>query len=95
MGSLKQSGGAGVATAAGGEARFLNSKTAAADRAIRRAASKAGAVYVDVLDAFEGGEMRCGGGTRYVSGNFHPTAAGYARLAEIALGAIAERVRDR
>jgi lysophospholipase L1-like esterase len=86
---------AALGTISRSEALFLNSKTAAADRAIRRAAARAHAIHTDVLDAFDGGEMRCGGGPRYVNGSFHPTAAGHARLAELALGAIAARVRDR
>ena len=86
---------AALGTITPGEVRFLNAKTASADRAIRGAARQADAVYVDVLDAFEGGEMRCRARRRYVSGNFHPTAAGYERLADLALRAIAERVHDR
>ena len=79
-----------------GEIRHLNAKTAAADRAIRAAARMVGAAYVDVFDAFEGGEIRCGGGARYVGRlTFHPTAAGHARLAELALSAIAQEIRDR
>jgi lysophospholipase L1-like esterase len=87
---------AALGTITRSEIRYLNAKTAAADRAIRRAALRAGGLYVHALDAFEGGEIACGRGPRYAGARtFHPTAAGHARLAEIALAALAERVSDR
>ncbi|HEX8052099.1 MAG TPA: SGNH/GDSL hydrolase family protein [Thermoleophilaceae bacterium] len=89
------------------EALYLNAKTAAADRAIRAAARDAGALYVETLDAFDGGEVRCAPRRRYVNDltflrggvispySFHPTAAGHARLAALALDGLAANVRDR
>jgi lysophospholipase L1-like esterase len=89
------------------EARYLNAKTAAAGRAIRAAAHDAGVLYVHALDAFEGGEVRCAPRRHYVNNltflrdgvisphSFHPTAAGYARLAALAVDSLAANVRDR
>jgi lysophospholipase L1-like esterase len=89
------------------EARYLNAKVAAADGAIRAAARAAGAAYVHALHAFEGGELRCFARGRFVNGltllrdgvvspySFHPTREGHARLAELAVAALAARVRDR
>jgi lysophospholipase L1-like esterase len=74
------------------EANYLNEKTVNLDRAIADAAAEAGVQFVDVYDAFEGHELRCSKGAYLnpllatpgkVVGSFHPTAAGYRRLAEV------------
>jgi lysophospholipase L1-like esterase len=77
------------------EALYLNAKVASADRTIRAAARAAGAAYADALGAFAGGEVRCGGHGYVGRLDFHPTAAGHARLAEVALAALGREVRDR
>jgi lysophospholipase L1-like esterase len=74
------------------EGDYLNEKLVSLDAAIAGAAQQAGAVSVDVTDAFAGHELRCTGesylnklrlGEKVRSASFHPTAAGYARLAQV------------
>jgi lysophospholipase L1-like esterase len=72
------------------EAAYLTEKGRSLNDAIERAADRAGVEFVDVADAFAGHELRCQGNS-YVNKltaahlwqSFHPTAAGYARLAAV------------
>jgi lysophospholipase L1-like esterase len=73
------------------ELRYLNAKSASLNAAIRRAAARAGASYIDVSGVLEGHELSCRGGswvnplgftpTKFPY-SFHPKDKGYAALAE-------------
>lgn len=72
------------------EERYLNARTADLDAAIRNAARKASAGYVDALDAFAGHAIGCSGAQwvnhlrlAHPEYSFHPNAAGQRRLAEV------------
>lgn len=78
------------------EAEYLHDRTRSLNDAIETLVERAGFQYVDVTDAFDGYEMRCGhvGYVNPVPSNllapasptpFHPTASGYRRLAEVVL----------
>jgi lysophospholipase L1-like esterase len=73
------------------EVAYLNEKTARLDAAIKAAAADADARFVEVIDAFAGHELRCGGRpfvnparvqARLLPASFHPNAAGYVQLAD-------------
>jgi lysophospholipase L1-like esterase len=85
------------------EVRYLNARGASLNRAIRRAAGRAGVTVVDVEDAFAGHELSCSGKDPYVNKlrlragwplyrktSFHPTVGGHARLAAV----VAARLRQ-
>ena len=77
------------------EAAYLNKKTDSLNRAVRRAASRAGAQFVDVSRAFRGHELRCVGerwvhrlellrkGRLVAKASFHPNALGHRRIADL------------
>lgn len=74
------------------EVSYLNENTARLDAAIKAAAAEAGARFVEVIDAFVGHELRCGGRSfvnparvqrRLLPASFHPNAAGYVQLADV------------
>jgi len=74
------------------EVGYLNDRTRSLNAAIGRAATAVGVDHVDVTDAFDGRELRCRGASyvnrlvvreRLFPASFHPTAAGYRRLAQI------------
>jgi lysophospholipase L1-like esterase len=79
------------------EIRFLNDRTTRFNRMIKRAAHAEGAIFVDVRNAFEGHELRCGKDPNRMVNNifqrlhrefsFHPTVDGYRRLADLAIPA--------
>jgi lysophospholipase L1-like esterase len=86
------------------EAGYLNARLESLNAAIARAAKAAGATYVDVTDAFDGAELRCGGPTfvnrvrlssRLLPASLHPNAAGYARLAEVVAKGLGAEVAPR
>ena len=74
------------------EAVYLNEKTLRLDHAVADAAREAGVDFVDVYDAFDGHELRCGtrgylnplvATVKNLVESFHPTREGYARLAAV------------
>jgi lysophospholipase L1-like esterase len=82
------------------EAGYLNTVTENLDAAIGRAASEAGVEFVDVLEAFDGKELRCEGpsfmnrlGLRpnRFPASYHPNDAGYQRLAAVIATQLAQR----
>ncbi len=81
------------------EQRFLNEETDFLDEAIGRVASAAGVDVADVAGAFEGHELRCGGGREVnalsfgplgiSASSFHPNARGQRALADAVLASTA------
>jgi hypothetical protein len=71
----------------------VNARTRELDAVIAEQARAAGADFVEVIDAFEGRELRCGTAPPFVNparaqsdlrpASFHPTAAGYVQLADV------------
>jgi lysophospholipase L1-like esterase len=80
------------------EAAYLNDRTRALNAAIAGAARLSGAEFVDVTEAFDGAELRCTGASfvnrlrlreKLFPASFHPTAAGYERLAGVVAAQLA------
>jgi lysophospholipase L1-like esterase len=80
----------------GDEVDYLNALTPALNAAIADAAKRAGVDFVDVTEAFAGGELQCKGETArstylqplqdaitLIPASFHPNAAGHERLAAV------------
>jgi lysophospholipase L1-like esterase len=90
----------GLGTVTATEVEYLNEKTERLDRAIESAATASGADFVDVIDAFDGHELRCHGQPfvnpargegKLRPASFHPNAAGYVQLADVVARELATR----